>query len=78
MSTKQYALRNKQIGTWWGPLGWTKDWTKATPHTLEQARRGERLIADAEATGMPRHNGYCLEWDDVPPEVSVDDGWVAS
>jgi hypothetical protein len=74
MSTKQYALRNKQIGTWWGPLGWTK----ATPHTLEQARRGERLIADAEATGMPHLYGPYVVWDDVEPEPTVDDGWVAS
>jgi hypothetical protein len=73
-----YALRHKGNGWWWSRLGWSSDWSKATPHTLEQARRGERMIADAEVTGMPRHNGHCLEWDDVPPEVSVDDGRVAS
>jgi hypothetical protein len=61
------AVRHDVGGWWWGEKGWVKDHRKARRHqSIESARYTARMLAGATVTTIPRFNGYCVEWIEVP------------
>lgn len=60
-----YCIRHQEYGQWWTQEGWKRSHEGALQFDWEQAQRVRNLLGGASITSVPRHNGYCLEWDDI-------------